>query len=240
MLHPLYTGVSADYDAVNSLITLRLDAIWRECCARECAAGKTVLDLCCGTGGLISKISKELPEGSVAIGLDFNAAMLKKAQLGTLSGGKQALAEDAIGRKNNISGFILADASHLPLRDGCIDRIGISFAVRNLLYQNPKAEAYFKEILRVLGSGGAFVCLETGQPSNPLFRTILHLYFKNVVPLVGWLVSGKSGIYTFLGKSAAEFPSPREIASFFLKEGFRNVSFKPLNQGAATLYVALK
>lgn len=115
--------------------------------------------------------------------------MLKEAKT-KVSLADECMAKVTHGDGVERSGYaILTDASALPLRNECIDRIGISFDICDLLYMNPKARAYLEEILRVLVPGGILVCIETGHTKNRPLREVLHLYFKHVVPMVGWLVS---------------------------------------------------
>ena len=44
-----------------------------------------------------------------------------------------------------------------------------------------------KEMNRVLKPGGMVVCLETSQPTLPVFKQMYALYFKFVMPIFGKL-----------------------------------------------------
>ena len=78
-LKPMFAGVAETYDFLNRLMTLGLDRMWRKMCARECASGRVVLDLCCGTGDLTFNISEYSGSETQIIGLDFSKQMLYKA-----------------------------------------------------------------------------------------------------------------------------------------------------------------
>ncbi len=193
-----------------------------------------VVDLCCGTGDLALHISKHVaPEASV-LGLDFSKAMLRRA-----ISKKHAERQKRDQFTHDIS-FILADAAHLPFKDDSIDRIGISFSFRNLVYRNPKAKTCLREALRTLRPRGKFVCVETSQPRFRPLRFLYHLYLIGVVPLVGWLVAGHKGAYRYLGISAKNFPSAKEIADMLLNAGFRSVSFKHMTFGVVAIHVGVK
>jgi len=140
---------------------------------------------------------------------------------------------------HNIS-FILADATCLPFRDECIDRIGISFSFRNLVYKNTKANTALREIVRVLRPEGKFVCVETSQPKRRLLRTLYHLYLRKVVPFVGGLISERKNAYRYLGISATNFPRAEEVADTLSNAGFQEVSFKHLAVGIVALHVGVK
>ena len=182
----MFAGVAETYDFLNRLMTLGLDRKWRKMCARECASGHVVLDLCCGTGDLTFNISEYSGSNTQVIGLDFSKQMLYKAL------NKKILAENQSKQNNkhefrngqNVS-FILADAAHLPFKDQCFDRIGISFSFRNLIYRNPRAKDYIKAILSALRPRGQFIFVETSQPKHRSLQILYHLYHRKIVKFIG-------------------------------------------------------
>jgi demethylmenaquinone methyltransferase/2-methoxy-6-polyprenyl-1,4-benzoquinol methylase len=175
------------------------------------------------------------------VGLDFNREMLGRA-MWKKSVWQQRLRYSARRRGRTIDRidltFILADAAHLPIRDGCVDRVGTSFSFRNLIYKNPRAMTYLRETVRVLQRKGKFVCVETSQPTDPFIRALFHLYCLRIVPLIGWLVSGSRGAYKYLGMSAASFPDAQNIVTMLKKSGFQSAFFKRLSLGIVALYIA--
>jgi demethylmenaquinone methyltransferase/2-methoxy-6-polyprenyl-1,4-benzoquinol methylase len=177
------------------------------------------------------------------VGLDFNKEMLGKA-VEKKSKWQQSFHLSALQHEKAIDRtdltFILADAAYLPITDGSIDRVGTSFSFRNLIYKNPNAVIYLKEIFRVLQHNGKFVCVETSQPTHPFIRSLFHLYCLRIVPLVGWLISGSRGAYRYLGMSAASFPDAQNIVAMLKKSGFQPAFFKRLSLGIVALYVATK
>jgi demethylmenaquinone methyltransferase/2-methoxy-6-polyprenyl-1,4-benzoquinol methylase len=175
------------------------------------------------------------------VGLDFNREMLSRAMWKKLVW-QQRLRYSARRRGRTIDRidltFILADAANLPIRDGCVDRVRTSFSFRNLIYKNPMAKAYLREIVRVLQRKGKFVCVETSQPTDPFVRALFHFYCLRIVPLIGWLISGSRGAYKYLGMSAASFPDAQNIVSLVKKSGFQSPFFKRFSLGIVALYIA--
>jgi len=223
-LRSMFTSVASRYDLLNRILTFGLDDVWRKTCAGECISKGVVIDLCCGTGKLAQNIQKRLPPQACLLGLDFNKAMLNKAVQET---------------RSRVT-FIVADAAYLPFVDASVDRVAISFSFRNLVFRNPKAMTHVKEIARTLREKGRFACIETSQPDSRMIQILFHLYCKKVVPLVGWLVSKRKAPYRYLGASAADFLSAREINALLLKAGFHKVSFKDKTLGTIALHVAVK
>ena len=236
-LKPMFAGVAETYDFLNRLMTLGLDRMWRKMCARECASGRVVLDLCCGTGDLTFNISEYSGSETQIIGLDFSKQMLYKAL------NKKIIAENRSMQNNkqefsngqNVS-FILADAEHLPFKDQCFDRIGISFSFRNLIYRNPRAKDYIKSILNALRPRGQFIFVETSQPKRRSLQILYHLYHRKIVKFIGGLVSGRKGAYNYLSKSAINFPPGDIITKILLNAGFRSATFRHMLFGAVGLF----
>ena len=225
----MFTDVADRYDLLNHILTWTLDETWRETCARQCASGDVIVDLCCGTGDLSLHIQRHVSPEALVAGLDFNKAMLNKAV------NKKRAEQD----RSEVD-FILADAVHLPFKNACVDCVGISFSFRNLIYKNLQASAVLSEIVRSLQVGGKFVCVETSQPKRRSLRILYHLYLMKIVPLVGWIISRRKNAYRYLGMSAANFPSAEEISRMLLNAGFREVSFKRLTFGIVARHVGVK
>ncbi|MFC1870187.1 ubiquinone/menaquinone biosynthesis methyltransferase [Chloroflexota bacterium] len=230
-LYGMFTAIPRHYDLVNHVITWGFDSRWRRQAARKCLAshpGK-ILDLCCGTGDLIINLARLADNRVQLAAVDYSRLMLELA----------IKKNDSLARRRGLA-FICGDAAHLPFPDGHFDCVGISFAFRNLTYKNPLIHRYLAEILRVLGSGGRFVIVETSQPRSKLTRKLFHLYLRWYVSRVGSLISGNSGAYHYLAESATRFYSPDELRELLLTAGFRRMSFRPLFWGAIGLYVAVK
>ncbi|MFB0536424.1 MAG: methyltransferase domain-containing protein [Anaerolineae bacterium] len=108
------------------------------------SVGDIILDLGCGAG-LDSLIAAQRvgPNGRV-IGVDFGEAMLACA--------RQAVAETGA---DNVA-FYQADAENLPIGEGVVD-IALVNGIFNL---NPKRDAIFLDLARVVRQGGAVYAAE--------------------------------------------------------------------------------
>ena len=79
------------------------------------------------------------------------------------------------------------------------------------------------------------VSLDFGEPGG-LVGKMYRLYFKQVLPRVGTLISGVKGPYRYLPSSVERFPAPEEMQARMLAAGFRQASWTPYNFGIAGLY----
>lgn len=110
----------------------------------EFPAGARVLDLGCGAG-LDSWVAARRvgPTGRV-VGLDFSAAMLKRARRSASRAGAGQLS------------FEQAEAERLPLATGSVDVA----LVNGLFNLNPARAEIMRELARVVRPGGALFCAE--------------------------------------------------------------------------------
>jgi demethylmenaquinone methyltransferase/2-methoxy-6-polyprenyl-1,4-benzoquinol methylase len=228
-IRSMFAGVVKTYDLINHMLTLGLDTIWRKRCAIECAMGGIILDLCCGTGDLTLAISVLSTPGTQIVSLDFNRGMLQQAK-------KKKIQKEAREGTSLPITFVHADAAHLPFKAGCFNRIGISFSFRNLIYKNPLAMVFLKEILRTLSPTGKFVCVETSQPKSRFLKHLYHLYNRTVVSFIGGLVSGRKAAYNYLGSSATNFPDGGKVRELLLRAGFQQASYQSLTFGMVGLF----
>jgi len=231
MLKPMFSTVADTYDLANKVLSFGLDKRWRKACAKENTDGHFVVDLCCGTGDLSFSLMQKLDDDSCLLGLDFSREMLSKA-VAKKSKSKW------VGKDN--FAIVIADAAYLPLKNDCVDTVKISMGLRNLIYRNSKVTLYLKEITRTLKPHGKFTCVETSQPKNRLVRRFFRFYCLRIIPTVGGLISGRKSAYDYLGKSAANFPVPKDILAMFKNAGFTDTDFKPLSFGIVGLYMATK
>jgi demethylmenaquinone methyltransferase/2-methoxy-6-polyprenyl-1,4-benzoquinol methylase len=93
---------------------------------------------------------------------------------------------------------------------------------------------------RALRRGGRLAILEFGVPRLPGLRTLYSWYFKYLLPLVGRLVSGHGGAYSYLPASVRTFPPPQEFMKILRQAGFSEVEAVPLTFGIVYLYTARK
>jgi demethylmenaquinone methyltransferase/2-methoxy-6-polyprenyl-1,4-benzoquinol methylase len=228
-LHRIFTAVPPRYDLVNRIITWGLDRRWRQKAAREClkAPAERVLDLACGTGDLAIAIARQSP--ALVVGIDYSLPMLEIARTKAASLVK--------GREPT---FIHGDAANLPFADASFGCVGISFAFRNLTYQNRLARRHLEEVRRVLVPGGRYVIVETSQPRWRAVRWLYHRYMRWAVFRLGYRLSANKAAYHYLAESAANFYTAEEVKKMLLEVGFQQVYFKSLMMGVAGIHVAVR
>jgi demethylmenaquinone methyltransferase/2-methoxy-6-polyprenyl-1,4-benzoquinol methylase len=225
----MFGRVPRRYDLINAAVSWGLDRRWRAAAARECLAAepRRVLDLGCGTGDLVLDIAGRAGETVDLVGLDFSHPMLERARAKGETRGSRVT-------------WLLGDASALPFADSSFDRVGVSFAFRNLTWANPHAAAHLAEILRVLRPEGRLVVVESAQPARQPIRALYHLYMRGFVAGLGGALSGERAAYRYLGESAARFHGPPEVERMLLDAGFATVRVRTMLFGAVGLYVACK
>jgi demethylmenaquinone methyltransferase/2-methoxy-6-polyprenyl-1,4-benzoquinol methylase len=142
-----------------------------------------------------------------------------------------------IVNKKNLSGIELlrGDSLNLIFENNKFDAVTVSFGVRN--FQN--LEMGLKEMLRVLKPGGKVMILEFSQP-NKFVQPFYKFYSSVITPGIGKLISKDKAAYNYLHESVSVFPAGRDFCAILEKTGYRNVSYKPLTFGIATIYTGVK
>lgn len=170
-VHTVFQNISKKYDRLNNIISFEQHKVWRKRVMKEMSVkkGSTALDVCCGTADWTIALSKAVgPQGEVT-GLDFSENMLE-------------VGKEKTAHMDNIH-LVHGDAMNLPFDDASFDYVTIGFGLRNV----PDYLGALKEMERVLKPGGMIVCLETSQPTLPVFKQVYRLYFKFVMPIFGKL-----------------------------------------------------
>jgi len=208
----MFDRISPRYDMMNRLMTFGIDRSWRRRAVASLGVGPgaLVLDLACGTGDLAREA---LAAGARVLALDFSAGMLR-----------QALA------RGIRCDFVRGDALRLPLADQCCDAVVSGFAVRNFV--DPKQ--VFMECARVLKSGGGIALLEVDCPSNRVLRLGHRMYFCNLVPLLGRLLS-EGDAYAYLPSSVAYLPEESRMFEMLREAGFEAIAKRRMLGGSVQL-----
>ncbi len=130
---------------------------------------------------------------------------------------------------------IEADALHLPLASNSIDLVISAFGFRNL----SNYEAGLAELHRILRPGGQIGILDFNQPEG-ITGALYNLYFKQILPRFGGLISGDPAAYTYLPESVARFPRPARMIELIANAGFTHPTWTSYTFGTAGLYRATK
>lgn len=222
----MFDSIAPKYDVLNHTLSLNIDKIWRRKVARIVSKTNpdTVLDVATGTCDLAIVTARKAHPQSVC-GIDLSEEMLNV--------GRQKV------QKANLSDIITVqkgDAENLPFADNTFDAITVAFGVRN--FEN--LEAGLREMLRVLKPGGSCVVLEFTMPAAFPVKQLYNFYFRNILPLIGRLVSSHKSAYTYLPESVKAFPQRNEFVRIMEQCGYSNARFRSLSLGIAAIYVANK
>lgn len=217
----MFDRIAPRYDLLNRLLSGGTDVRWRRRAVDflEPGGSARVLDLATGTADLLIEALGRHP-GNRGWGVDLSTRMLAHAAPKLR---RQGLA----GRCALAAG----DAERLPLREGSFDGALIAFGIRNV----GDPEQGLRELWRVLRPGGRLVVLEFALPRGLLGRAY-RLYFTQVLPRIGGLVSGDRGAYAYLPASVERFASPDELSGLMARAGFVDVTRRRLTAGIAWLH----
>ena len=112
----------------------------------------------------------------------------------------------------------------------------MAFGIRN----TTDIPATLREIHRLLKPGGRATILEFSMPANRFIHRVYAFYLRQAVPLIGGLISGDRGAYTYLDTSIEAFHNPEQFSRMLGDAGFSTIGAKPLTFGVAHVYTAVR
>jgi demethylmenaquinone methyltransferase/2-methoxy-6-polyprenyl-1,4-benzoquinol methylase len=199
----MFTSIAPRYDLLNHVLSFNIDRMWWRRTARMfrhilARPNARILDLCCGTGDMAFALRRQAAKSRPRIlGADFSHAMLQRAAAKSSANAPTPA-------------WIEADALNLPFPSAHFDLVTSAFGFRNLA----DYDAGLREIARVLRPGGECGILDFGEPAGTM-GALYRIYFKQVLPRVGTLISGVRGPYAYLPASVERFPRPQETPYTF-------------------------
>lgn len=225
----IFSFLAGRYDLFNALASIGMDRGWRRKAAglalSAIKTGSCVLDLCAGTGDLAIEIASRDMYSRIAA-LDLCPEMME-------IGKRKARARGLDGRITWTEG----DAADMPYAGETFDAITCGFALRNM---SKDLDKVFAESRRVLKAGGTMIALDLTRPEGRA-RAMLHrIYLKCALPVIGFVIYGKTSPFKYLGDSITGFYTAEEVKAKFLKAGFRECGYEPVGFGAAGIYTAVK
>jgi demethylmenaquinone methyltransferase/2-methoxy-6-polyprenyl-1,4-benzoquinol methylase len=188
----LFDRNAATYDWVNSVISLGLDARWRNWIVEQAVvvSGGRILDACSGTGevGLRAAI-----RGAHVTLADISPVMLSiaKERAGKLGVAVDVRVADLAGAQSvfdlagDVEGF---------------DAITLSFALR---YIEDKG-LLLSRLAGLLKPGGRLIILEFVNPPRRPVSMAAAVYFYHILPVIGSLLAGRRELYSYLVSSVAQ------------------------------------
>ena len=222
----MFDRISPKYDALNHMLSLNIDKVWRKKTAKIVSKTqpKAILDLATGTADLAIAMAKHNPQAHI-IGLDISGKMLE-------------IGKEKVKLQNLENQIELhhGDAASLPFEDARFDAVTVAFGVRNF----EDLSKGLSEMHRVLKTNGQAVILEFSLPERFPIKQLYNFYFKHLLPNIGKWVSKDGNAYSYLPHSVEKFPKPSDFCNILGSFGLKNCQIKPLSFGIATLYVANK
>ena len=218
----MFARIAPGYDRMNSIMTFGMHRSWRDIAVRAVAppvCGRA-LDIGTGTGDFLPLLAAWAREGS-AVGIDFTLPMMQ-AGLAKIAGARAS--------------FIAGDALQLPFADETFDSITTGFVMRNVV----DIGAAFAEMYRVARPAAVVACLEVARPRNALLRLGHAIYFQRIVPLIAPALGADATAYTYLPRSAQQFPPPDALAQIMQDAGWQSVRYQLLGMGAVALHIGRK
>jgi len=208
--------VAPRYDLMNDFMSFGTHRIWKRFFVNFIPFKSTdiIVDLAGGTGDIARKL---VNKGANVIVVDPSVEMMLA---GVKVNSLQVVNIAAIGEK-------------LPFADASIDKLTISFGIRNMTSMSDA----LKEIRRVLKPDGQYYCLEFSRPMMPI-RPFYNLYNQYVIPRLGAWVAGEPEAYQYLIESIQRFPDQEEMKALIEQAGFSKVSYRNLFFGIACIHIA--
>ena len=222
----MFANISKRYDLLNHVLSINIDKRWRRLTRAKLEKiladpSAVVLDVACGTGDLSLELKRDAR--AAIIGTDFCHPMLE------IANAKTTEAAESIP-------YIEGDAMGLPFADNSFDALTIAFGLRNL----SNFKDGLAELNRVLKPGGMIAVLEFSTPIVPGFDRLFNLYFRNILPRIGGVVSGSRGAYEYLRDSVSKFPDQRGLVELMTAAGFESVEYENLTGGVAAIHTGTK
>lgn len=222
----MFDDTAPTYDVQNRMLSLGRDRHWRRVFVRRLRleAGSRVGDLAVGTGDIALAICRRWPDARV-VGVDFSPGMMRVARRKIRAAGLEASIELRAG-----------DLRSLPLADGTLDAVTMSFGIRNIAERG----RVLGECCRVLRPGGLLQVMEMAVPERGLAGALYGWYFDRVMPLVGNWLSRTDYAYSYLKHSVRAFPSTAAFLEEIRAAGFEQARAAAITFGTARIYSARK
>lgn len=225
----MFNDIAKTYDTTNRVMSMGIDISWRKEACKEAfrilnKQDLDIADIACGTGDMMlhwEQASKELGFSMQSIvGIDPSEGMLSQAM--------QKI-------PNGI--FKVSKADNLPLESNSKDIISIAYGLRNVVQR----EAALNEFYRVLRPNGVLVILEFTTPNtNSFFSKLMQFYTRNILPIVGGLISRNFKAYRYLPDSIDGFITRETLEAELLAHNMPTIFAKSYSANVSSLLIAQK
>jgi demethylmenaquinone methyltransferase/2-methoxy-6-polyprenyl-1,4-benzoquinol methylase len=218
----MFSKIAHRYDLLNHVLSLNIDRLWRRELIRsaELSGRARILDACTGTADVAIGFANTIP-GCTVVGVDGSDGMLAI--------GRQKISKRRLDNRIELE---KGDVLDLPFDDHQFDAVSIAFGLRNL----PDYAKGVSEMTRVLKPGGKLLILEFAPPSHGLYLKGYNFYLKNVIPVVGGVISGSWKAYRYLASSIGDFLPRDRILDLMRADALENVQTKKMAGGITYLF----
>ena len=218
----LFDENAATYDRVNTVISLGLDARWRDWAARSAvrSPGAPVLDAFAGTG---------------LVGLRA-AALGARVTLADVSPGMLAVAEKR-ARERGLgvtTALVDLEAAPIDLPGGPFDAVTIVFGVRYL----ERPVETLRALADLLRPEGKLVVVEFVEPDGGPISRLAGVYFFRVLPVLARLLAGRRDLYDTLTETTHAMGAPSHLVGLIERPGSRVVETREMGFGLVLGVVA--
>lgn len=200
----MFDNIAGRYDFLNHFLSFGLDFYWRKKALKLTGLNSEsiLLDVACGTGDVAIQAKKM---GVQKIyGADFSHNMLK------LFDKKSEWVDGKL---------VQMVAEKIPFKDNSVTNITVAFGVRNFY----DIQEGFNSFYRILKPNGKATVIEFRMPSNKIIKSIYKFYFKNILPVLGGIISGDKAAYTYLPDSVQEFDEKVNLENLLNNSGFKKI-----------------
>ena len=200
----IFDNISGRYDFLNHFLSFGLDFYWRKKALKltRLDSSSILLDVACGTGDVAIQ-AKKIGVQQI-YGADFSYNMLKLFHKKT----------------DWVDGHLVQMvAEMIPFKNESVTNITVAFGVRNFY----DIQEGFNSFYRILKPNGKATVIEFRMPSNKIIKSIYRFYFKNILPVLGGIISGDKAAYTYLPDSVEEFDEKVNLENLLIKSGFKEI-----------------
>lgn len=223
----VFSSVADKYDIMNDAMSLGVHRLWKRDFVRKAKLrpGMKCLDVAGGTGDIAMLMADKVGgKGEVTV-FDINKSMLDV-------GVDRVIDHGYVG---NIK-FVQGNAEDLPFEDETFDVATVSFGIRNVT----RLEKAFKEMTRVVKTGGKVMCLEFSHPTNELFSKVYDFFSFNIIPKIGEVIAKDRDSYEYLVESIRKFPDQEKLKGILEDCDLYKVKYYNLTNGIAAIHIGHK
>mmetsp|Transcript_26483 Transcript_26483/g.66820 ORF Transcript_26483/g.66820 Transcript_26483/m.66820 type:complete len:305 (+) Transcript_26483:167-1081(+) len=231
----MFDKVAPRYDLVNSALTMKRDAAWRDKMidALRLKSGDRVLDVGTGTAEVALAIASHLGSKGQGGKMGKSRVLGVDPSEGMISIGRDKVAKAGLDKSVSL---VIGDAEDLSssVPEGTkFDGATMAFVIRNV----PDRAKAMAQIADRLKGGARLAVLELGFPEFPPAKW----FVRHCVPFIGWLLSrgNLKKEYTYLNDSMRRFKLD-DIEGLMRQAGLTLVRKEKMNFGSVGLYVGEK